>query len=87
MQIHPFVEVTELKNSRSLSFLSLEIEYKTSFITRPVIGARRRINQNVGSSVFESQLLCWLSGIKSALDNFSYLPCFSGLCGQASFPS
>lgn len=68
--MHSFVEVTELKNSRSLNFLSLEIEYKISLKTDPVIGVRGR-NQSVGIAL-DSQIHCWVSGIKSVWGSFLF---------------
>lgn len=83
MQIYSLVEVTELKNSRSLSFLSLGFEYIISLISGPVNGVRSIINQSVGV-ILDSPFQCWLSGIKSAWVIF-YLLCFSELCGHAVF--
>lgn len=80
MQI--FIEITEHKNRRSLSFLSLEIEYKIYFKTDPVTGVRIIINQSVGI-VLDPQIPCCLSGIKFVFGG--YILFFSGLCDEAVF--
>lgn len=74
--MHSFIEITEHKNRRSLSFLSLEIEYNIYLKTDPVTGVRIIINQSVGI-VLDSQIPCCLSGIKFVWGSFSYAFLFS----------
>lgn len=82
--MYSFIKVTELKNSRSLSFLSLEIEYKICLITDLVIGVKRKINQNV-SIVLDSQIQYGLFRIRSAFGNFLSALLFRIICHNAIF--